>query len=73
MQMCDLLIKSEETVKLLGIQLDYKLNFEHHIIAPCKKLHHNSMYYKDSNNLPALIKINSLSKAFCIQILIIAS
>ena len=31
------LIKSEETVKLLGIYLDYKLNFEKHISEICRK------------------------------------
>ena len=31
------LTKSEETVKLLGIYLDYKLNFEKHISEICRK------------------------------------
>ena len=31
------LLKSEETVKLLGIYLDYKLNFEQHISEICRK------------------------------------
>ena len=31
------MIKSEETVKLLGIKLDYKLNFEQHISEHCRK------------------------------------
>ena len=30
-------IKSEETVKLLGVTLDYKLNFDPHISNLCKK------------------------------------
>ena len=31
------IIKSEETVKLLGIILDYKLDFDPHISNLCKK------------------------------------
>ena len=31
------LIKSEEAVKLLGIYLDYKLNFQKYISETCKK------------------------------------
>ena len=31
------LLKSEETVELLGIYLDYKLNFEQHISEICRK------------------------------------
>ena len=30
-------IKSEETVKLLGVTLDYKLNFDQHISNLCRK------------------------------------
>ena len=30
-------IKSEETVKVLGVTLDYKLNFDPHLSNPCKK------------------------------------
>ena len=34
-------IKSEETVKLLGVTLDYTLNFDPHISNLCKKLRYN--------------------------------
>ena len=37
------ILMSEETVKLLGICLDYKLNFEQHISENCRKVH-NSMF-----------------------------
>ena len=30
-------IKSEETVKLLGVTLDYKLSFDQHVSNLCKK------------------------------------
>ena len=33
----DKVIKSEETVKLLGVTLDYKLDFDPHISNLCKK------------------------------------
>ena len=35
------IIKSEETVKLLGVTLDYKLDFDPHISNICKKLQHS--------------------------------
>ena len=35
--LCDKNIKSEKTVKLLGIKLDTKLNFDAHISDLCKK------------------------------------
>ena len=35
------IINSEETVKLLGVTLDYKLDFDPHISNICKKLQHN--------------------------------
>ena len=37
-------IKSEETVKLLGIYLDHKLNFENTSLKFVEKLHHNLMF-----------------------------
>ena len=35
------MIESEETVKLLGVTLDYRLDFDPHISNLCKKLQHN--------------------------------
>ena len=35
------MIKSEETVKLLGVTLDYRFDFDPHISNLCKKLQHN--------------------------------
>ena len=33
----DSVVTSEEHVKLLGVNIDYKLNFNHHIHSLCKK------------------------------------
>ena len=38
----DKLIKSESSVKLLGIVIDEKLNFDEHITKLCKKRHHHN-------------------------------
>ena len=35
------IINSEETVKLLGVTLDYRLDFDPHISNICKKLQHS--------------------------------
>ena len=35
------IINSEETVKILGVTLDYKLDFDPHISNICKKLQHS--------------------------------
>ena len=39
----DAFLESEDIVKLLGIYIDKKLNFEHHIKTILKKLTVNSM------------------------------
>ncbi len=41
------IIKSKETVKLLGVTLDYKLDFYPHISNLCKRLQHNQIFLKD--------------------------
>ena len=64
------MIKSE--VKLLGIQLDYKLNFEQHISELCRKAASQLNVVKDSNNSLALVKAKFLYKVLYILILIIA-
>ena len=38
-------IQCEETVKLLGIDIDFMLNFEQQITNMCKKLPDNLMYF----------------------------
>ena len=56
------MVKSEETVKLLGIQLDYKMNFEQHISELCRKAASQLNVLKGSKNLLALMKGRFLSK-----------
>ena len=34
-------IECEETVKLLGVEINFHLKFDIHISAMCKKKHHN--------------------------------
>ena len=44
--------KSEETVKLPGINLDYKLNFEQHISELCRKAVSQLNVFKGLERLP---------------------
>ena len=41
------MMKSEETVKLLWVSLDYRLDYDQHISKICKKQQHNQMFLKD--------------------------
>ena len=58
-------IKSEETVKLLGVTLDYKLNFDPHISNLCKKAAAQLNVLKRLINL---LKNKFWFKVLCIQI-----
>ena len=65
------LIKSGKNIKLLGIQLDYKLIFEPRVSELCRKAASQLNVLKDSENLLILNKGKFLSKTLCTQILII--
>ena len=58
------LIKSEETVKLLGIYLDYKLNFEKHISEICSKAASQLNVLKRLENFVAFVEKKILVQSF---------
>ena len=61
-------IKSEETVKLLGVTLDYKLNFDPHISNLCKKAAAQLNVLSDLSHLLVLLKKKFWFKVLCIRI-----
>ena len=66
------MVKSEETVKLLGIQLDYKLNFEQHISELCRKAASQLNVLKRLKKFIGFNEKKILVKVLYIQILITA-
>ena len=64
------MIKSEETVKLLGVTLDYRLDFDPHISNICKKAAAQLNVLERLKALLALRKNRFLFRALFIQILI---
>ena len=64
------MIKSEDTVKNLGVTLDYRLDFDPHISNICKKAAAQLNVLKRLRHLLALRKNRFLFRALFIQILI---
>ena len=64
-------IKSEETVKLLGVTLDYKLNFDPHISNLCKKAAAQLNVLKVLKSFIGLLKEKFWFKVSCVRILTI--
>ena len=68
----DTIVKSEDSVKLLGVTIDFKLDFDEHILNVCKKASRQLDVLKGiSGHLCRLRRIN-VYYSFIIQILIIA-